>query len=534
MFQMLLRGSSAVGYTNYPDNVIVQFIELEASNGIDVFRIFDCFNSVEQMKLSIDTVRKCGKIAEVCICFTGDFLDSKETIYTLEYYQQLAREVTEAGAHMIGIKDIAGLMKPQMAARFVAAIRQVTDLPLHFHAHNTSSASLATALQMADVGCEVIDLAVASMADTTSQPSMNAFLASIQGHDRDPGMDYLSLERYDQYWNQLRTLYQPFESGLKCGTARVYDHQIPGGQYSNLIAQARNLGTLHNWNEIVDIYRDVNRLFGNIVKVTPSSKCVGDMALFLISNGLTVSDILGPKGDVLDYPASVSSLCKGYLGKLHHGFPDAIISKVLKKEKPLQCRPGSMLPPIDMEMEKTRLEKKYNQGLGAEDVVSCILYPAVLDKYYEFLELNGSVADLNTSAFFYGMKVGEQVHLPASHQIITLKRVCGADLDGVRVIVFDVDGIAYQVKDKDSSCSNGNSTSNLPLADLNNKEHVGSLLPGIVDKLHVREGDKVKPGDCLVTISAMKMEVQVKANYEGVVSRVLASIGDKVDAQSLL
>lgn len=256
---MLLRGANAVGYKSYPDNVVVEFIRLACQNGIDVFRIFDCFNRLDQMQLSIDTVRKYKKIAEVAICFTGDFLSPHEAIYTLDYYKALAKEYSAAGAHIIGVKDMAGLMKPQHAKPFMEAIRSVTDLPVHFHTHNTSSASLATAIRMAENGCHICDFAMASMADTTSQPSLNAFLASMEGHERDPQISYLSLNNLDTYWEQVRTLYQPFESGLKCGTARVFDHEIPGGQYSNLIAQSKSMGTFGQWERVLDMYRDVNK-----------------------------------------------------------------------------------------------------------------------------------------------------------------------------------------------------------------------------------------------------------------------------------
>eukprot|EP00475_Leptophrys_vorax_P022259 TRINITY_DN3029_c0_g1_i1.p1 TRINITY_DN3029_c0_g1~~TRINITY_DN3029_c0_g1_i1.p1 ORF type:complete len:1282 (-),score=382.21 TRINITY_DN3029_c0_g1_i1:88-3519(-) len=544
LFQMLFRGSSAVGYTNYPDNVIVEFIKRAAANGMDVFRIFDCFNNLSQMQLSIDTVRECGKIAEVGICFTGDFLSEHEKIYTLDYYKGFAARVAEAGAHMIGLKDMAGLLKPQMAKPLVDAIRSVTDLPIHFHCHNTSSAGLATTLAMADAGCEVIDFAIASMADTTSQPSMNAFLASMKGHPRDPQIDYLSLEKLDQYWDQCRTLYQPFESGLKSGTARVYDHQIPGGQYSNLIAQAKSMGTFDRWERVVDMYRVVNKMFGDIIKVTPSSKCVGDMALFMITNNLTVEDLRGPKGDLIEYPTSVVSLCKGYLGFPHHGLPQWIVKKVLKGEKQLTDRPGSLLAPVDFEALKTQLENKYGRELSQEDLLSCILYPSVMDDFFKFEQEFGSdIIHVPTTAFFYGMKIGETINLGltglgerfehlASTQV-TLKRVCPVDLEGYRVVVFELnEGKTVEIRVKDKSlCS---SECDLPVADGSNSQHVPSPLQGIVAKVLVSQGKQVKKGDVLMVVSAMKMEVIVKALEDGVINKLMVTEGMKVDSQSLL
>jgi pyruvate carboxylase len=494
--------------------------------------------------LSIETVRQCGKIAEVGICFTGDFLSEKEKIYTLEYYKDMALKVSQAGAHMIGLKDMAGLLKPQMAKPLVEAIRSVTDLPLHFHCHNTSSAGLATAIAMADAGCEVIDFALASMADTTSQPSMNAFLAAMKGHPKDPQIDYLSLERLDQYWDQCRTLYQPFESGLKSGTARVYDHQIPGGQYSNLIAQAKSMGTFDRWERVVDMYRDVNQMFGDIIKVTPSSKCVGDMAIFMITNNLTVEDLKGPKGDIIEFPTSVVSLCKGYLGFPHHGLPEWIVQKVLKGEKQLTARPGSLLPPIDFNAVKAQLEAKYSRALSQEDLLSCILYPAVMDDFFKFEnEFGSEVMHVPTTTFFYGLKIGESISLGLpglserfehlANTTVTLKRVCPADLEGNRVVIFELSNgnrVEIRVKDK-TMCT---SSCELPQADASKSEHVPSPLQGVVAKVFVSQGHKVRKGDPIMTVSAMKMEVIVKAVEDGIVNKLLVTEGMKVDSQSLL
>ncbi|CAB1101718.1 unnamed protein product [Ectocarpus sp. CCAP 1310/34] len=326
---MLIRGSNAVGYTSYPDNVVTEFVRLAAQNGIDVFRVFDCFNDVEQMRVCIEAVRKAGKVAET------------SPIFTVDYYKGVAKSAAEAGAHMIGIKDMAGLLKPRSAPLLVEAIRSVTDLPIHFHTHATSSCSLATALEMARAGCDVIDFATASMADCTSQPSLNGFLASTEGSEMAPdGTGYLGLEPYDVYWSRVRDMYSPFENGMKSGTARVFDHQIPGkigeihiscsrakgGQYSNLMVQCKSMGIWDKWEGVLDMYRDVNNLFGDIVKVTPSSKCVGDLALYLVTRGLKASDVTDPakKGQV-DFPDSVVGLLEGRLGFPHKGFPDEVV-----------------------------------------------------------------------------------------------------------------------------------------------------------------------------------------------------------------
>ncbi|CAM9493429.1 unnamed protein product [Heterosigma akashiwo] len=355
--QMLIRGSNAVGYASYPDNVVREFIQLAAQNGMDVFRIFDCFNDIKQMQVSIDTVRECGKVAEVCLCYTEDINTSE--VYNVEYYKKLTQQAVDAGAHIIGIKDMAGLCKPLAAKPLVEAIRSVTDLPIHFHTHATSSASLATCMEMSKAGCDIIDFSAASMADGTAQPSLNAFLASMAGDERDPMIDYLTLEPYDQYWAKIREMYSPFESGMLSGTARVYDHEIPGGQYSNLFAQCKSMGLWDRWEEVLDMYRDVNRLFG-AQKVTPSSKCVGDLALYLINRGLSAEDVLKPEiADKIDWPSSVVDLMEGKLGFPHRGFPSAVQDAVLKGKPQLTVRPGAVMDPADLVGKKTALEEQY-------------------------------------------------------------------------------------------------------------------------------------------------------------------------------
>jgi pyruvate carboxylase len=541
LLQMLIRGSNAVGYKSYPDNVNEKFIELAAKNGIDVFRIFDCFNSLEQMQLCIDTVKRCGKIAEVCICFTGDFLSPTEKIYTLDYYKDLAKKISAAGAHIIGIKDMAGLVKPQMAAPFIAAIRSVSDLPIHFHTHNTSSASLATVINMANAGCDIVDLAIASMADTTSQCSLNAFLAAMEGHPRDPGIPFLNLEKLDIYWSQVRTLYQPFESGLKCGSARVYEHQIPGGQYSNLIAQCKELGLSDRWEAVLDMYRDVNRLFGDIIKVTPSSKCVGDMALFLIQNNLTCEDVL-KRGEQFDFPESVVDLFMGLLGYPHHGLPKDVQAKVLKGRTPLSARPGSLLRPVDFEAERKKLEQKYDRKISDEDLISALIYPKVFEEYVEFQKEYGwKVPYIPTDAFFFGLKIGQKItiYLPNEMKegamephIVELKRIGPLNSDGTRILEFMVDRQARKVRVKDKAVEKGTVTCRK--ADLADSRHVASPLPGVVEVMYVGVGSEVKKGDPLMLVTAMKMAVQVVAPHNGKVAEIPVKVKDRVDVGSLL
>ena len=386
---MLIRGANAVGYTSYADNVVAEFCRLAAINGMDIFRIFDCFNIVENMKVAIDAVRNAGKVAEVCICYTGNVLTSN--IYTLDYYKSVAKEAVAAGAHMIGIKDMAGLLRPLEAGPLLKAIREVipADMPIHFHTHSTSSAAISTCLTMASEGCDIIDLCTASMADGTSQPSMNAFVACTEGAAYDTGIDYMTLEIYDQYWSRVRVMYSPFESGMLSGSARVYDHQIPGGQYSNLLVQCASMGLASRWEEVLDAYRDVNYLLGDIVKVTPSSKCVGDMALYLVTRNLKTQDLKDPAvASGIDWPDSVVGLLKGELGFPHLGFPLEIENMILKGQSKLKERAGLVLPPVDFKKNIETLSTQFGFQLTPEQAMSYLMYPKVcVINYYNIMNL---------------------------------------------------------------------------------------------------------------------------------------------------
>lgn len=367
--QMLIRGANGVGYTSYPDNVVREFIYLAAKNGMDIFRVFDCFNIVENMKVSIEAIKETGKVAEVCICYTGNVLTSE--IYNLQYYKDLALEIAAVGADIIAIKDMAGLLRPLEAGPLMKVLREALgeDMPIHFHTHATASGSLATCMEMARCGCNIIDCATASMADGTSQPSLNTFLAMMQGASNETGINYLNIEPYDLYWAGIREQYSPFESGMKSGTARVFEHQIPGGQYSNLLVQCAGMGlSLDQWAAVLDAYRDVNKLFGDVVKVTPSSKCVGDLALYLVMKGLKTDDLIDPVTDeikpnarLLDFPQSVVGLLKGELGFPHRGFPKAVEELVLRGQEKLTIRAGLVLPPVDFEDNIAKLSAKWGR-----------------------------------------------------------------------------------------------------------------------------------------------------------------------------
>ncbi|CAM9310439.1 unnamed protein product [Ectocarpus sp. 6 AP-2014] len=551
--QMLIRGSNAVGYTSYPDNVVTEFVRLAAKNGIDVFRVFDCFNDVEQMRVCIEAVRKAGKVAEVCVCYTSDLQTS--SIFTVDYYKGVAKSAAEAGAHMIGIKDMAGLLKPRSAPLLVEAIRSVTDLPIHFHTHATSSCSLATALEMARAGCDVIDFATASMADCTSQPSLNGFLASTEGSEMAPeGTGYLGLEPYDVYWSRVRDMYSPFENGMKSGTARVFDHQIPGGQYSNLMVQCKSMGIWDKWEGVLDMYRDVNNLFGDIVKVTPSSKCVGDLALYLVTRGLKASDVTDPakKGQV-DFPDSVVGLLEGRLGFPHKGFPDEVSKAVLGDKKPLTTRPSAALPPADFAAVKAKLrEGKCGQVLGEvtdELVVSSLLYPKVFDDYVNEMDKSSTLlTSLPTPVFWYGLVVGQEFSIcpanpadlllkdgddgdGATEVKIRLERVGPAKKGGMRTVSFTVGGAVQNVEIKDSVSGNDFDG---PMAGAGNALEVGSPMPGVVEKILVEVGSSVSEGEVVAVVSAMKMEVQVKATTAGTVASLAVEEGGKVIEGALI
>eukprot|EP00771_Trimastix_marina_P001024 gnl/Trimastix_PCT/207.p1 GENE.gnl/Trimastix_PCT/207~~gnl/Trimastix_PCT/207.p1 ORF type:complete len:1246 (+),score=513.85 gnl/Trimastix_PCT/207:34-3771(+) len=545
-FQMLLRGSNAVGYSNYADNVVQEFVRLAAENGIDVFRIFDCFNQLDKMAISLEAVKRANKIAEVAICFTGNFLDSEERIYTLDYYKDLAQRITDMGAHIIGIKDMAGLMRPQMARPFIEAMRSVTSLPLHFHTHNTSSASLATALEMADAGCEIIDLACSSFADLTAQPSLNAFLAAMKDRPRDPLIDYHRVEPLASYFNAVRTMYRPFESGMLAGTARVYDHQIPGGQYSNLLAQSKSLGIWERWDEVLDMYAKVNRLFGDVVKVTPSSKVVGDMALFMLSKGLTTADIIEHPEEI-SFPDSVKKLFNGELGFPHHGLPDYLREKVLSNDA-LQAR--VQLPAVDFDALKTELEAKYEMSMSMEDLVSACLYPKVYNDYIAHCNKFGRMTTyLPTPVFFYGMAVGDQhaIRVPAQYfdgdlaQALEVALPENGDAEvaidfaltrlgpendaSERILEFLVNGAKFTHK---IACKPADTTTVGVKADLTDKNQVSSPVPGVIARVYVSQGDTVQKGTKLVELSAMKMDVLVTAPHDGVVAAVDVKVADRV------
>lgn len=573
--QMLIRGANGVGYTSYPDNVVREFIFLAAKNGMDVFRIFDCFNIVENMRVSIDAVKETGKVAEVCICYTGNVLTSQ--IYNLQYYKELALEIKACGADILAIKDMAGLLRPLEVAPLMQALREAVgdELPIHFHTHATSSGSLATCLEMARNGCNIIDLCTASMADGTSQPSLNTFLAMMQGAPNDPGINFLDMEPYDLYWQGIRDQYSPFESGMKSGTARVFEHQIPGGQYSNLLVQCAGMGlALDQWAQVLDAYRDVNQLFGDVVKVTPSSKVVGDLALYLVLKGLKTSDLINPATQEIqasawkmDFPQSVVGLLKGELGFPHRGFPKALEELVLKGAPKLATRAGLVLPPVNFEENIAKLSAQWGRVISAEEAMSYLMYPQVFTDYMTRQQKKGPLlTELPTPVYLYALSAGDVFDMDLSHaQLSHLLSKVPASLATdasytVRVELQRVSAIAQShrtVAFKLSVFALGEGSSKAlfeetqsvevkdtggvfvfegPMADLNKPtKHVASPMAGTVEKIVASVGQQVKAGDVLFLVSAMKMEVKVTAPADGTVASVpIPSTGYRVVEGALL
>ncbi|MCK4691778.1 MAG: pyruvate carboxylase, partial [Desulfuromonadales bacterium] len=453
LFQMLLRGSNAVGYTNYPDNVVQEFVAKAAACGIDVFRVFDSLNWTTGMKVAMEAVNKSGAICEAAICYTGDILDPKRDKYPLEYYVNMAKELEKMGAHILAIKDMAGLLKPFAAEKLVKALKQEIGLPIHLHTHDTSSNGGAMLLMAAVAGCDIVDSALSSVSGLTAQPNMNALLAALEGTIWDPKLNMDGLQQLANYWETVRTYYAPFESELRSGTAQVYFHEIPGGQYSNYKPQVEGLGLGHRWEECKEMYRKVNDMFGDLVKVTPSSKIVGDMAMFMVQNNLEPEDVFA-RGSELAFPQGVVDFFKGMIGQPYGGFPEKLQKIILKGEQPLTCRPGDLLEPIDFVLKKDELEKKLGHQVRDEDVLSAVLYPGVYEEFDRFRQEYSDTSVIPTPAFFYGLDVGDEVVIDieaGKTLIVKLNAIGRVREDGTRNIYFELNGEPRSATVKDDS-----------------------------------------------------------------------------------
>lgn len=534
LLQMLLRGSNAVGYTAYPDNLVVKFIEKAAETGIDIFRIFDSLNWVENMRVSIDTVRSTGKIAEACICYTGDLLNPNEKKYTLDYYTNLAKQLEDAGAHIIAIKDMAGLLKPYAAQELIGALKNTISLPIHLHTHDTSSAQLATYIKSIEAGVDVVDVAMASMSGLTSQPNFNTLTEIINGQKRAPAYNINSLNQFSNYWEVVREYYYPFESGLKAGTAEVYQHEIPGGQYSNLRPQANSLGLGHRMEEIKEAYKEVNELFGNIVKVTPSSKVVGDLAMYMVANGLSAADVINGKRNI-SFPESTKKFMRGELGQPYQGFPKKLQKKVLGKEKPMTVRANAQLEPIDFDKGFNDFKERWGTGITFLDYLSYLLYPKVFENFQKHREVYGDVQVIPTIPFFYGMKEGQEITAEIDRGktlLIKLLYVGSTDDEGYKKVYFNLNGQSRTVRVKDAFAKVEEVVHRKATED--NPNEVGAPLQGLLSKIFVKVGDKVKRNQPLFVIEAMKMETTISSMKAGKVKSIILGEGTMVESDDLV
>ncbi|TRO81159.1 pyruvate carboxylase [Trichloromonas acetexigens] len=534
LFQMLLRGSNAVGYTNYPDNVVEEFVAKAAESGIDVFRVFDSLNWTKGMKVAMDAVRKNNAICEAAMCYTGDILDPKRDKYPLKYYVDLAKELESMGAHILAIKDMAGLLKPFAAEKLIRALKNEVGIPIHLHTHDTSSNGGAMLMMAAQAGVDIVDVALSSVSGLTAQPNMNALLSALEGTIWDPRLDQQGIQQLANYWETVRTYYAPFESELRSGTAQVYHHEIPGGQYSNYKPQVEGLGLGHRWEECKEMYRKVNDMFGDVIKVTPSSKIVGDMAMFMIQNNLEPEDVFA-RGMDYTFPQGVIDFFKGMIGQPVGGFPPELQRIILKDEKPLTCRPGELLEPVDFAAKKAEVEKKLGHPISEREVLSAVLYPGVFETFDRERQEYSDLSKVPTPVFFYGLEVGDETTFEIESGktlIIKLNAVGNLHPDGTRHIYFELNGEPRQVMVKDLAVESD--VAEHRKADPDDAKQVGAPMPGKIFKLLVNVGDEVKAGETLLSTEAMKMETNVKAKEDGVVKEVLFKEGDQVQQGDLL
>jgi pyruvate carboxylase len=535
MTQMLLRASNGVGYTNYPDNVVQAFVKQAAATGVDVFRVFDSLNWVDNMRVAMDAVIEANKVCEGTICYTGDLLDPNRAKYDLKYYVGMAKELKGAGAHVLGLKDMAGLLKPAAARVLIKTLRQEVGLPIHFHTHDTSGAAAATVLAACDAGVDAVDAAMDAFSGGTSQPCLGSIVEALRHTERDTGLDIAAIREISNYWEHVRAQYSAFESGIPAPASEVYLHEMPGGQFTNLKAQARSLGLEERWPEVAQAYADANQMFGDIVKVTPSSKVVGDMALMMVAQGLTRAQVEDPSVDVA-FPDSVVDMMKGNLGQPHGGWPAGIQKKVLKGEKPQTTRPGLGMAPVDLEATRAKLSAELNGfTVDDEDLNGYLMYPKVFLDYMGRHRLYGPVRTLPTRTFFYGMEPGEEITSeidPGKTLEIRLQAVGETGDDGDVKVFFELNGQPRVIRVANRAVKA--KTAAKPKAQEGNPGHIGAPMPGSVASVAVTAGQKVRAGDLLLTIEAMKMETGLHADREATVKLVHVSAGTQIDAKDLL
>ena len=534
LFQMLFRGSNAVGYQNYPDNVLKEFIDVAASEGIDVFRIFDSLNWLPQMEKSIQYVRDAGKIAEGTICYTGDVMDKNRAKYDIAYYVEMAKELEKMGAHIIAIKDMAGLLKPQAAYHLISELKATVDVPIHLHTHDTAGNGIITYSAATKAGVDIVDVATSAMSSATSQPSMSSLYYALVDGPRTPNLNIDKVQQINHYWEDVRKFYGPFENGISAPQTEVYAHEMPGGQYSNLQQQAKAVGLEEKWEDIKDQYAEVNLLFGDIVKVTPSSKVVGDMALFMVQNNLSNKDIY-QRGRDLSYPESVISFFKGDLGQPTGGFPSELKDIILNGRESIDVRPGSLAKPVDFEQVKAELKEIVGFEPSQKDVISYIMYPQVFVDYCKMNDSFGDVELLDTVTFFQGMRIGETIEVnieKGKTLIITLDQIGDPDIEGNRVLFFNLNGQRREVVVKDTNVKS--QVTMKEKAEPTNKGHVAATMSGSVLDCLVQPGDTVEKGQALLITEAMKMETTIHSKRNGVVKRVLVTSGEPIQSGDLL
>ncbi|WP_238368017.1 pyruvate carboxylase [Mesobacterium pallidum] len=533
--QMLLRGSNGVGYTNYPDNVVQSFVKQAAATGMDVFRVFDSLNWVENMRVAMDAVVETGKICEGTVCYTGDILNPDRAKYDLKYYVGMAKELEAAGAHVLGLKDMAGLLKPSAARVLIKALKDEISIPIHFHTHDTSGIAGATILAAAEMGVDAADAAMDALSGNTSQPTLGSIVEALMHTDRDTGLDIETIRQVSDYWEAVRGQYVAFESGMQAPASEVYLHEMPGGQFTNLKAQARSMGLEERWHEVAHTYAQVNQMFGDIVKVTPSSKVVGDMALMMVSQGISRAEVEDPKRDI-SFPDSVIDMMRGNLGQPPGGFPEKLVKKILKGEKPNTERPGKHLPPVDFEaVRKEVSDKLEGREIDDEDLNSYLMYPKVFTDYAQRHDIYGPVRTLPTKTFFYGMEPGEEITAeidPGKTLEIRMQALGETTEDGEVKVFFELNGQPRTIRVPNRAATGGAAAR--PKADMANPDHVGAPMPGVVASVAVQAGSKVGKGDLLLTIEAMKMETGIHAERDATIKAVHVTPGGQIDAKDLL
>ncbi len=536
-FQMLFRGSNAVGYSNYPDNVVAGFVKHAAESGMDIFRVFDSLNYLPNMTVAMESVRdQPNAICEAAICYTGDINDPKRDKYSLKYYVAKAKELEKMGAHILAIKDMAGLCRPFAAPKLVKALREEIGLPIHFHTHDSSGINASSVLSAADAGVDIADLAVASMSGSTSQPNMNSVCAALEGQARDTGLDPEALNEMSDYWEEVLEFYQPFNTAPRAGSAEVYIHEMPGGQFTNLKEQANAMGLGHRWPEIARTYAEVNQLFGDIIKVTPSSKVVGDMCMFLITRGIKPAGVLDLAPGSQDFPESVIDMLSGGLGQPDGGWPEDVQKIVLGDRQATTKRPGELAAPVDLEATRAELASKLKRPASDDDLYSYLMYPQVFEEFDQFVKDHDNISSLPTTAFFYGLSTGEEISVeiaPGKVLFIKLIGIGEADVEGRRNVFYELNGMPRESQVVDKSLEPKDLVTR-EKGDQNDPCQAVAPMPGMVAEINVEVGTKVEEGDPIITLEAMKMLTTISASTTGTVTEILARKGDVVETDDLL